>query len=299
MLRTLPRSVRAPITASPSVDTLELYRWAVQDPETHAIVLRTMYERLRPGRRPAVLREDFAGTSAESVAWVILQPGRRAVAVDLDGPTLDWAQRRAVGLLGPLASQIAFVQGDIRSVGPPDVPPADIISVLNYSILYQRNLEDLRSYLRHAINGLAPDGILVLNLFGGAARLQPGITRRRVTPTPRLSTESPIPAFEYLWEVRSYDRASHRLDCRIHFAIPDPTAPGRTREVQDAFRYDWRLWSVRELVEGCAQAGFSVAQVWRHTCDPSKGEAGVFLGCVEPDSLLGPDSWNAYIVACR
>ena len=192
------------------MDRLELYRWAVQDPETHAVVLRTMYQWLRPGRQPVVLREDFAGTAAESVAWVILQHGRRAIAVDLDGPTLEWAQRRAVRLLGPLASEIEFVQGDARSVGPPEVPQADIISVLNYSVLYQREPEELLSYLRHAINGLAPGGILVLNLFGGAA-VEPGTTRRRVTPSPRLSTESPIPAFEYLWEVRSYDRGVRAL----------------------------------------------------------------------------------------
>ena len=282
-----------------SMDRLELYRWAVQDPETHAVVLRTMYQRLRPGRQPIVLREDFAGTSAESVAWVILQPGRRAIAVDLDGPTLEWAQRRAVRLLGPLASEIAFVQGDVRSVGPPEVPPADIISVLNYSILYQRESEELLSYLRHAINGLAPGGILVLNLFGGAAAVQPGTTRRRVTPAPRLSIEPPIPAFDYLWEIRSYDRSSQRLDCRIHFVVADPSAPGRTREVRDAFKYDWRLWSVHELVEACAQAGFSNVQVWRHTYDPARDANSVFLGPVDPDNLPAVQKWSAYIVACR
>jgi len=281
------------------MDRLELYRWAVQDPETHAVVLRTMYQRLRPGRQPVVLREDFAGTSAESVAWVILQPGRRAIAVDLDGPTLEWARRRAVRLLGALASEIAFVQGDARSVGPPEVAQADIISVLNYSILYQREPAGLLSYLRHAFNGLAPGGILVLNLIGGAAAVEPGTTRRQVTPTPRLSTESPIPAFEYLWEVRSYDRASRRLDCRIHFVVPDPSAPDRTREVRDAFSYDWRLWSVHELVAACAQAGFSDVQVWRHTYDSTKGADGVFLGCVEPASLPAFEKWSAYIVACR
>ena len=281
------------------LDTLELYRWAVQDPETHAIVLRTMYEQLRPGGNPIVLREDFAGTSAESVAWVLLQPGGRAVAVDLDGPTLEWAQRRAVRLLGPLASRIAFVPGDVRSVEPPEVPPADIISVLNYSILYLREPGELQSYLRHAISGLAPGGILVLNLFGGAPALRPGTTRHQVTPFPRLSTESPIPAFEYLWEVRSFDHTSQRLDCRIHFVVPDPSAPGGTHEVRDAFTYDWRLWSVPEMVAACVQAGFSSAQLWRHTCDPLKGAAGVFLGPVEPDSLPITEKWNAYIVARR
>ena len=111
--------------------------------------------------------------------------------------------------------------------------------------------------------------------------------------------EPPIPAFEYLWEVRSFNRASQRLDCRIHFAVPDPTAPERTRAMRDAFRYDWRLWSVPELVGACAQAGFSDVQVWRHTYAPSKGPAGVFLGCVEPESLPALEKWSAYIVACR
>ena len=281
------------------LDTLELYRWAVQDPETHAIVLRTMYEQLRPGRHPVVLREDFAGTSAESVAWVLLQPGGRAVAVDLDEPTLEWAHRRAVRLLGPLAARIAFVPGDVRSVGPPGVSTADIISVLNYSILYQREPGELHSYLRHAIECLAPDGILVLNLFGGAPAVQPGITRHQVTPLSRLSTEAPIPAFEYLWEVRSFDHTSQRLDCCIHFVVPDASAPGGSREVRDAFTYDWRLWSVPEIVGACIQAGFSSAQLWRHTYDPSKGAAGVFLGPVEPDSLPVTEKWSAYIVACR
>lgn len=281
------------------VDRLELYRWAVQDPETHAIVLHTMYQRLRPGGQPAVLREDFAGTSAESVAWVMLQHGRRAIAVDRDGPTLEWAERRAMRLLGPLASGITFVQADVRSVGPSSVAAADIIAVLNYSILYLREPEELLSYLRHALDGLAPDGILVLNLFGGAAAVEPGTTRYRVTPTPRLSTERPVPPFDYFWEVRSYDCASQQLDCRIHFAVPDPAAPGHTIELRDAFQYDWGLRPVQELVAACALAGFADVQVWQHTGDASKGADGVFLGRVEPESLPVSGKWNAYIVACR
>jgi SAM-dependent methyltransferase len=282
-----------------STDTLELYRWAVQDPETHAIVLHTMYERLRPGREPIVLREDFAGTSAESVAWVALGRGRRAVAVDLDAPTLEWAQHRATRLLGARASEVQFIQADVRSVGPPEVPSADIISVLNFSILYLHESEALGSYLQQAVSGLAPDGILVLNTFGGPACTQPGTTRHRVTPQPRLPSEPPFPEFDYFWEVRSYDRSLKRLDCRIHFAVPDRIAPQGIHEVPDAFRYDWRLWSVRELVAACIRSGFSEAQVWRHTYDPSKGQAGVFLGCVDPASVDTLDNWTAYIVACR
>jgi SAM-dependent methyltransferase len=286
-----------PVQPGP-IDKLELYRWAVQDPETHAIVLRTMYEQVN-GRTPILLREDFAGTSAESVAWVILHHGGRAMAVDRDAPTVEWARRRAVRLVGPLASRISFFHDDVRNVGPPEAPAADIISVLNYSILYQREQQELLSYFRHALNCLAPDGILVCNFFGGADAVQTGATRSQVTPNPRLSTEAPIAPFEYVWEVRSYDPALQRLDCRIHFFVPDPSMPNGAYEVRDAFQYDWRLWSAPELIEACQQASFAKVQLWRHSYDPLKGADGVFLGPVQPDSLPAAGRWSAYIVARR
>jgi hypothetical protein len=288
-----------PDSGHTQMNTLELYRWAVQDPETHAVVFRTMYESLRPGRHAALLREDFAGTCADSVAWVALDPSRHAIAIDLDEQTLEWARRRADRLLGPLASAIGFIRGDVRVVGPPEVPRADIVSALNFSILYQHDPADLRSYLKHSVDRLAPAGIMVLNLFGGAAAVQPGITRHWITPTPRLSAEPPVPAFEYQWEVRSFDVAAHRLDARIHFAVSDPSTPGRTLDLRDAFTYDWRVWSVEELVDACADAGFSNVEVWRHTYDATKGASGIFLGRIDPASLATVDRWTAYVVACR
>ena len=279
-------------------DTLALYRWAVQDPETHAVVLRLMYQQLRPGRHPVVLREDFAGTSAESVAWVALKPGRRAFAIDLDPHTLAWAESRANRLLGPRSSGVTFVEGDAISIAPPRVPPADILSVLNFSILYLREATQLRAYLRNALEGLSPDGVLVLNTFGGPDALRPGTTRHRVNPSPRLASEPPIPAFEYQWEVRSFNAVSRLLDCRIHFTVPGATkTPGH--EIRDAFQYNWRLWSTAELMHACTAAGFSNVQVWRHTYDPTKGAAGVFLGSVDPRTLETLSTWTAYVVASR
>ncbi|MFN0011036.1 MAG: hypothetical protein ACKVS8_05255 [Phycisphaerales bacterium] len=281
------------------MDTLELYRWAVQDPDTHAAVLGAMYESVRPRLRPVVLREDFAGTSAESVAWVALKPRHRAVAVDLDGATLDWARRRAARLLGPRAADVQFVQGDCLAVGPPAVPAADIISVLNFSILYLREADVLAAYLRSALANLAPGGVLVFNVFGGPLATTVGTTRHAVEPNPRSAAETAIPPFHYGWEVRSFDAASGLIDCRIHFEIDDAAAPGGVNHLRDAFTYDWRLRSVAELTDACRRAGFSSVQVWRHTYDASKGAKGVFLGRIEPRTLEALDTWTAYIVACR
>ena len=282
------------------MDTLELYRWAVQDPETHAEVLRLIYEHLRPGRTPTVLREDFAGTSAESVAWVALRAGRQAIAVDLDAPTIQWASRRASRILSDNSRSIHFLVSDSLKVAPPQVQPADLVSVLNFSMLYLRERETLDAYLAHAHACLAPSGILVMNTFGGTEAVRVGTTTHRVTPAPRLASEAtppPPPPFDYHWEVRSYDATSARLDCRIYFDIPTPD--GQPLHLRDAFRYDWRLWTLPELTAACTRAGFSNVQVWRHTFDPSKGAAGVFLGPVHPNAVAGLASWTAYVVASK
>jgi SAM-dependent methyltransferase len=284
---------------SGTMDTLELYRWAVQDPETHAEVLRIMYEDCNPGRRPSVLREDFAGTAADSVAWVALREGRYALAVDLDGPTIGWAKQRAARILGSRASDLEFIVADVMEVGPPQSPAADIITVLNYSIFYFRDRKTLGQYFIHAGRCLAPQGLLVLNLFGGAETMQPRTKKRPVAPAPRLPTEAAIPPFEYIWEQRSYDAASAGIDCRIHFNVPDPASPGGVCEVRDVFRYDWRLWPMEELIEELRLAGFDDVEVWRHTYDPSEGAAGLFLGPVPLSELDSLDYWTAYVVATR
>ena len=302
-------------------DPLELYRWAVQDPATHVAVLSRMYARLR-NRQPAVLREDFAGTSAESVAWVAALDGaaatqpygvsagddRTALAVDHDPATLAWARRRAERLLGERAGRVRFVEGDVLSVAPldacgaahpsgaapPEVPPADVISVLNFSIFHFHRRENLAAYFQHARRCLAADGILVLNAFGGPGAMRTRIDRRRVEPVPTSSEPAP-PPFEYRWDQRGYDAVANRLDCRIHFVVDD--ADGNPTTIENAFQYDWRIWTLPELTELMREAGFADAQVWRHTWDASKGKEGVFLGPVARIENL--DTWLAYVIGVR
>lgn len=274
-------------------DVLELYRWAVQDPETHAMVLQVMYERTRPGQTAKVLREDFAGTSAESIAWAALDSQRTAIAVDLDGTTLAWARQRGERLLGTRVAQVTFIEGDALTTGVEQgAVAADITSVLNFSIYYLREPATLASYLAHAREVMAPSGILVMNLFGGPDSVAIGTTHTRVDRSPRLSTERGIAPFDYQWEVRAFDPTTRALECRIHFVVDG-------RELRDAFSYQWQLWSIDELLAACKTAGFASAQLWRHTYDPAKGAAGVFLGPVEASAVESLPQWTAYIVAAR
>jgi hypothetical protein len=57
-----------------------------------------------------------------------------------------------------LGSACGFVEADVMSVAPPVVPAADIISVLNFSVLYLHDAAQLQTYLRHAWHCLASPG---------------------------------------------------------------------------------------------------------------------------------------------
>ena len=138
----------------------------------------------------------------------------------------------------------------------------------------------------------------MLNLFGGESSVQSGTSRRQVKPNPRLPI-SRATEFEYEWEVRSYDPDSRRLDCRIHFVIPDPACAERSHVSRDAFRYDFRLWSVAELLEACASGLCGSASLAPAPTSRRKVPRAIFLGEVEPDSLPLQDRWLAYIVAYR
>jgi hypothetical protein len=87
-----------------------------------------------------------------------------------------------------------------------------------------------------------------------------------------------------------------RLDCRIHFALDGPT-DGEPCVIENAFTYDWRLWTLPDVLELLREAGFSDARVWRHTHDPARGREGVFFGPVEAIEDL--DTWTAYVVGVR
>ena len=278
------------------VDVLELYRWAVQDPETHVAVLQQMYSRIRNGLRPIVFREDFSGTSAEAVAWVAADPARSAFAIDLDADTLKWARRRAARLLGSDADRVRFFSGDVLEVAPPQVPPADVISALNFSLLYFHERTALETYFRHALRCLDESGIVVCNVFGGAGTMRANVDERKVEPAARNPREQTPPPFGYRWEQSQLDAVTGRVECCIHFDV-EPTQSSPVVTVERAFSYDWRLWTLPELTEVVRSAGFSDVQIWRHTYDPSKGRDGVFLGPVT--SIKNEETWVAYVIAVR
>jgi hypothetical protein len=78
-----------------SIDPWDLYQASVQDSTAQARVLEHLFQRIHRRRKPKVLREDFAGTAQDAVAWISLDPAHTALAVELDPAVVQRARARA------------------------------------------------------------------------------------------------------------------------------------------------------------------------------------------------------------
>ncbi|MEM7577710.1 MAG: class I SAM-dependent methyltransferase [Planctomycetota bacterium] len=254
---------------------LRLYESAVQQPVAEVAFLERVYAHGHgQDAWPRTLREDFAGTAAVAAAWCRTDPDREALAVESHLPTVRWATQHHNDL-----DTLYLVHGDAAAYHGPRV---DLIAALNFSVLIWHTRDALLRYLKHARRCLRDRGVFVMDLFGG-----PDATAQQTQDRPALDDAGqPV---TYRWEQRRYDPLTARLDCRIHFRWPDG------RELRDAFTYDWRLWTVPELLDAMADAGFRKTQVW---ADDPRAPGRM----IPVDSLPPADAspaWVIYLTAQR
>jgi SAM-dependent methyltransferase len=258
----------------------------VQHVEHDLDALVPIYRRLN-GRAPRLLREDFCGTAALACEWARRGPRHRAWGVDLHGATLAWARRRRLPALGAVARRVTLIHADARRVTR---PPVDLVMALNYSYWVFHRRADLLAYFRAARASLAPGGLLCLDAFGGTGAAQELVETRRV-PASRGPGGERVPSFRYVWEQASFNPVDHRLRCHIHFRLRDG------REIRRAFTYDWRMWTLPELRDLLAEAGFRESLVYIQDWDDEAHEAaGTYSRRRRFENQI---SWLGYVIGVR
>lgn len=272
---TRARSKRAGWRTAATSDRHELYELAVQNPAHEVAFIDQVWKRHR-GRVPASLREDFSGTSILSMAWVKRRPANTAVAVDIDPEVVQWGIERHLGSLSPAARQrIEFVIDDVRSVKTPKV---DCIAALNFSYFLLKTRREMVAYFRSCRERLVRDGILLLDVYGGSDSYLV------------QEEERDLDGFTYVWDTTAFNPITGDVVTHIHFRFPDRT------ELNRAFSYEWRLWTLPELQECLQEAGFREVHVyWEGTTKDGEGD-GRFKPSRVGEACLG---WIAYLVALR
>lgn len=253
------------------MDRYDLYDLCVAEPEQLVRFLAAAH-----GGKPKVLREDFAGTAATARAWIASSKGRRAVAVDWNEVPLKRAANTAV----------ACVVGDVMDA----TQRADVITATNFSLGYWHERADLLAYLQRARRCLNAGGVLVADIYGGQRAMQAGRYDHTVKG-PR--GEAVVSTFEQ----RSANPITGRVVDALHFKVRARGSRKGT-EVKDAFVYDWRLWSIPELVDAAKEAGFGAVEVHDRVGVAVDGEGNLRVQPADHGEQLDAD-WVVYLVARR
>lgn len=227
-------------------------------------------------REPESLREDFCGTAVLATAWARDKPNRRAIGVDLHGPTLKWGRKHHVEASGPeIARRVQLFQANVLDTPG---PRTDITCALNFSYCIFKERKALAAYFKAAHRRLKSDGLFILDVLGGTEAMG------------TEETETDHGDFVYRWEQAKFDPLTHHVKCHIHFDFPDGS------KLERAFSYDWRLWTVPELKDLLEECGFSRVHVMWERTDARGEETGIFY---EPRQVENQESWWTYLVAER
>ncbi len=260
-------------TMAAKADIHDLYEKSVQAVDHEVEFLRDTYRALR-GRDPSSLREDFCGTASLTCEWARSGPRRHAIGVDVDAGVLDWGRSNRLARLPETArARVKLLQADVRTVR---TDPVDIVGAFNFSYFCFKTRDEMRGYFTRVRRALNEGGLFFLDAFGGP------------DASDIVKEQTKIGRFTYIWEQAEFEPVTSRILCHIHFKFPDGS------RIKRAFTYDWRLWTLPELRELLAEAGFSSSRVFWEGDDGEGGGNGEFK---EHATGEADPAWIAYIVA--
>lgn len=264
------------MTMAQRADPHVLYEKSVQDAEAECAFIDLAFRHLRR-RVPFSLREDFCGTASVCAEWLKGGAARRAIGVDLDNDVLQWARMNTLQTLKPIQrARVRLLQANVQTVNCARV---DIVMAMNFSYQVLKTRELMLRYFKHVREGLVRDGVFFIDLFGGANAFR------------EMRERTPHRGFTYIWDQARYNPVNGEIRCHIHFAFPDGS------RLNNAFTYDWRLWTLPELRDVMIDAGFrDVVVFWQGTDTKTGDFNGVFAPATEADA---DPAWVALIAALK
>lgn len=253
-----------------------LYESAVQSSAWQMRYLPLFHKKFT-GKTPTSMREDFCGTGRIACDWVKKSPNHRALGLDLDASTLDYAERvNRAALTEPQRERVSFVRQDVLV---PTREKFDVIGAHNFSFFIFHERAELLRYAKAAFRSLKPRGTFFLEMAGGPEFVTPGSASEPID-VPGIGK------VKYTWEQHPYDPVTKLSDYSIHFKLPNG------RVLADAFTYHWRLWEIREVREILLEAGFrDTAVLW-----PTDETMNEYVEVEHGDDC---EVWLAYVVGIR
>ncbi|MCK5884837.1 MAG: class I SAM-dependent methyltransferase [Bacteriovoracaceae bacterium] len=254
----------------------QLYEGSVQNPEVDLLFIDKEY-RAENGVAPKVLREDFCGTGLLSCEWVKRGTDRFSYAIDLDPEPVGYGkENHYIELTSNERERVQYVLGNVLE---PKIFKADVIVAFNFSYYIFKKRAELLQYFKCVREGLAEQGMFMIDLFGGLEARQP------------LVEETEHERYSYFWDCDRHNPLTQECLYSIHFKTFDDQI-----KYENVFTYDWRLWAPRELRDLLEEAGFSQTKIYWEGDDGDGAGDGNFY---QTEYAENCESWVTYIVAKR
>ena len=267
-------------TMAETADKFDCYQQSVQAPD-HEVEMFDQFYKEQFDRTPATLREDFCGTFAVCCEWVKLDDKRQAWGIDLCPETLDWGRNNNLSPLKAVqAERVQVLEQDVRDGNTPTV---DVLAAQNFSFWIFRTRAEVIEYFRKAHANLNDDGIMVMDMMGGRECYNDTITDKRTIVKGKRG-------FKYHWQQAYFNPVTADCSFYIHFKFGDGS------KMKKAFEYHWRFWTVPEVREMLAEAGFSSSIVYVEQEDENGEDSGDWVPVEEAPNN---ESWLCYIVGVK
>ncbi|MFK8111687.1 MAG: hypothetical protein AB8B91_05780 [Rubripirellula sp.] len=268
------------LTMAERADKFLCYQKSVQTPDHEVEFFEQAYKDAYR-RKPYVLREDFCGTFAVCCSWAKSNAKRTALGVDLCPETLQWGRDHNLAkLTDAQQSRVRLIEQDVRKRNR---PPADVLAAQNFSFWIFKTRAEVIEYFKVARSNLSAQGIMVMDMMGGGECLEEGLVDKRTIVKGKKG-------FKYRWKQVSYNPITGDASFSISFKFPDGS------KIKNAFEYHWRFWSIPEVREMLAEAGFSESRVYWENDDEDHEDFGKWE---RADDASSDPSWICYIVAVK
>ncbi len=256
-------------------DKYAFYHEAVQSAAEDVQFYRKVYKKIRKGRAPKILREDFCGTGAISCEWVKLSPQHKSCGLDLDQEPMNYGREHYISKLSPdQQKRIVLIKKDVLTKG---LPSADIAVAVNFSYFFFKKRDILKKYFENAYQSLNQNGLFVVDIFGGTQC------------TDEIVDKNKLKNFTYYWDQKNFDPVTNEAYFEIHFKHNGLKHEG-------VFAYDWRMWSIPEIKELMLEVGFQDTIVYWEGTDKNGNGNSKFTQVKKGESC---ESWIAYVVGVK
>lgn len=257
-------------------DKYRLYESSVQNHEVDIDFVNKEFKKTFK-RKPLTFREDFGGTAAMACDWVKQSPEHRAWGIDLDSEPISYGLENHYSKLSDEQKErMKYIEGNVLDN---QEFKTDVIVAFNFSYFIFKKRNDLLNYFKKVREGLNDEGCFFVDIFGGTEARQP------------MVEETEHDDHSYFWDCEDYNPLTNEVLYYIHFKKHDNGI-----KYENVFTYDWRMWSIKEIIDVMEDAGFSKVQTYWEGEDGDGGGDGNFYRTGKAENC---ESWVTYICAVK